>query len=109
MYFREQTIQVNTLSTTLLALLLLEWMKEKRPYRNAPAHLVFVSSREHLYPSIKHWDEWGEHEGILRHFSSKENWPAWWSTFEPNYANSKLLLMYAIDGISKQALGPDGK
>jgi NAD(P)-dependent dehydrogenase (short-subunit alcohol dehydrogenase family) len=106
----EETLQVNTLSTTLLGLLLLAWMKEERTHRKAPAHIVFVTSRDHLYPDITHWAEWAGQEGILRHFSSKENWPTGlWATTQPNYANSKLLVMYAIDKISKQALGPNGE
>ncbi|KAI1779471.1 NAD(P)-binding protein [Hypoxylon cercidicola] len=104
----EQTIQVNALSTILLALLLLSWMKE-RTHRQSPAHLVFTSSRDHLYPNIKHWAEWAENEEILHHLSDKKSWPWFWTTSEPNYANSKLLLMYSVREIISQALGPDGE
>ncbi|CAG8974564.1 hypothetical protein HYALB_00004360 [Hymenoscyphus albidus] len=100
----EQTIQVNTLSTTLLGLLLLAWMKSERPRREYPAHLVFVTSRDHLYPNIKNWPTWAEQGGILSHLNSKENWPDLWKTTLPNYANCKLLVMYAIAELSKQAL-----
>lgn len=106
---REETIQVNALSTTLLGLLLLDWMKQQRAHRTSPAHLVFVTSRDHLYPDISHWAEWSRHEGLLRHLSRKEDWPAWWATTEPNYASSKLLVMYAIDRISEMAKGPEGE
>ena len=84
-------------------------MKSTSSHRKAPAHLVFVTSRDHLYPDITEWAEWARQEGILRHLSREENWPPWWDGTEPNYGNSKLLLMYAIEEISKQALGPDGE
>ncbi|KAI9692845.1 MAG: hypothetical protein M1822_004839 [Bathelium mastoideum] len=105
----ETTIQNNTLSTTLLGLLLVSWMKEERPHRSDLAHLVFVTSRDHLDPDITHWAEWAKEEGILNHFNDHENWPHWLATTEPNYANSKLLVMYAIEEISKQAIGSDGE
>lgn len=108
MHPREETIQVNTLSTTLLGLLLLQWMKAERKYRKSPAHLVFVNSRSHLDSDITMWSEWAERDGLLRHLSSKEHWSAGAGTgLTPNYENSKLLLMYAIEEICKQALGPD--
>lgn len=107
--FREQTIQVNALSTILIAWLLLAWMKEGHKTREKPAHMVFVSSRDHLYPDIKHWVKWSEQGGILRHLSSKENYPPLWQTTEPNYANSKLVMMYGVEEICKRALGPDGE
>ncbi|KAI6089745.1 NAD(P)-binding protein [Hypoxylon rubiginosum] len=105
----EETIQVNALSTILLGLLLSEWMKLERGNRETPAHLVFVSSRDHLYPDVSHWAEWSKQGGILHHLSSQQNWPPWWATTEPNYDNSKLLLMYAIDEILKRVLGPDNE
>jgi quinol monooxygenase YgiN len=82
-------------------------MKEAQEHRKAPAHLVFVSSRDHLDPNIMMWERWAENEGILQHLSSMENWAA--SAMSSNYGNSKLLLMYAIEEVCKQALGPDGE
>jgi hypothetical protein len=84
-------------------------MKEGREARQDPAHLVFVSSRDHLYPDIKQWAEWAGQGGILRHLSRKENWPPLWKTTEPNYANSKLVLMYGVEEICKRSLGPNGE
>ncbi|KAI1759343.1 hypothetical protein GGR53DRAFT_527500 [Hypoxylon sp. FL1150] len=105
----EQTIQVNALSTILLGLLLLPWMKEERAHRESPAHLVFTSSRDHLYPNAREWAVWAKNEGILNHLNDDKNWPSFWATQKPNYANSKLLLMYGIREITDRALGPDGK
>lgn len=106
---REQTIQVNTLSTTLLGLLLVSWLKEERARRITPAHLIFVTSRDHLYPNIDQWSKLAEKKGLLNHFSDEKRWPSIWDDMQPNYGNSKLLVMYAIEEISKRALGPDGE
>ncbi|PYI02921.1 putative short chain dehydrogenase/ reductase [Aspergillus sclerotiicarbonarius CBS 121057] len=100
----EQTIQVNTLSTTLLGLLLLQWMKQ--PGRDTKPHLVFVTSRDHLDPDITTWADWSNQDGILRHFSDEKRWPV--GQLDPNYANSKLLLTYAVEEICKRAAGPNG-
>ncbi|KAK2828962.1 hypothetical protein FQN49_007230 [Arthroderma sp. PD_2] len=102
----EQTIQVNTLSTTLLGLLLLSWMKQKQNDRGT-SHLVIVTSRDHLDPDITTWAGKSANGGILRHFSSKENWPSGQSL--PNYGNSKLMLTYAVEEMCKRAIGQDGK
>ncbi|KAK2609480.1 hypothetical protein N8I77_002977 [Diaporthe amygdali] len=105
----EMTIQVNTLSTTLLGMLLLDLMKSERPNRNSPARIVFVTSRSHLYPDISHWQEWAEQGSILQRLSDQKYWPAPWKLQQPNYGDSKLLMMYAIKEICERALGPDGE
>ncbi|KAF2258614.1 NAD(P)-binding protein [Lojkania enalia] len=106
----ERTIQINTIGTTLLSLLLLGWMREARSHRKSPAHIVFVSSRDHLYNDIDPLVRWSqEKDGILRQVSSKDNWDGgFWET-QPNYNVSKLLLMYMIEGVSELARGPDGE
>jgi hypothetical protein len=98
---------VNTLSTTLLGILLLRLMKQKPDGAARKPHLVFVTSRDHTDPDITHWKEWAADEGILRYISDKQNWPL--EDVEPNYANSKLLLTYAVEEICKQAVGPSGR
>ncbi|CAN9404265.1 unnamed protein product [Alternaria alternata] len=102
----EQTIQVNTLSTTLLGLLLLQWMRTTHSGVARKPHLVFVTSRDHIDPDIVDWTQWATNEGILRHCSAPRNWPS--HQIEPNYANSKLLLTYAVDEICKIAAGSEG-
>ncbi|KAH8805422.1 putative short chain dehydrogenase/ reductase [Xylogone sp. PMI_703] len=104
----EETIQINTLNTTLLGLLLLPWMKEERVHRETPAHLVFVSSKSHLDADIASWAKWAKNGGVLRHCSKRENWSSGVLS-TPSYDNSKLFLMYAVEEICKQALGPDGE
>lgn len=90
-------------------MLLLDMMKSERANRSSPAHIVFVTSRDHLYPDISSWKKWSEDEGLLNRFSDSKHWPAPWKLQEPNYPESKLLLTYAIEEICKQALGPDGE
>ncbi|KAJ8105588.1 hypothetical protein ONZ43_g7371 [Nemania bipapillata] len=105
----ERTIQINTIGTTLVGLLLVAWMREGRAERSSPAHLVFLSSREHLYPNLDELTEWSQREGgILRQVCSKENWPGGFWDAEPNYAVSKLMIMHTIEEISRLARGPDG-
>lgn len=104
------TLQVNALSTSLLGLLLVDWMKAEQPYRKTPAHLLFVTSRDHLYANIQNWGKLCENDrGLLRHFSDRKHFPAWWQSTTPNYDVSKLLVTYAIEKISRLALGPDGE
>ncbi|KAI0426469.1 putative short chain dehydrogenase/ reductase [Xylaria sp. FL1042] len=103
----EQTIQVNTLSTTLLGLLLLRWMKRTRKGAKASPHLVFVTSRDHLDPDITEWPRWHVQGGVLKHFSEKGAWPS--HMLEPNYAVSKLMLTYAVGNICNMAAHPDGE
>ncbi|XXG97168.1 hypothetical protein Hte_003463 [Hypoxylon texense] len=100
----EQNIQVNALSTALLGLLLLPWMKAERVHRSTLAHLAVVSSSRHLEPDIQQWKEWAAASGgVLKHFNKPENWPG------PNgiYAVTKLMAQYAVDELVELALGPD--
>lgn len=107
---REKTIQVNTIGSTLIGLLLLGWMRGGRGQRQSPAHITFLSSREHLYPDLDELTLWSQREdGILRQVCSKENWPGGFWDAEPNYAVSKLLKMYTIEEIARLARGPDGE
>ncbi|KAJ9132604.1 NAD(P)-binding protein [Pleurostoma richardsiae] len=104
----EESIQVNTLSTVLLALLLLPWMKASRKQRQSAPHLTFVSSGTHASPDVAEWPRWAEKEGgILAHLNKEENWPN--RPIDAMYAISKLLLEYAIREICRLALGPGGE
>jgi hypothetical protein len=93
-----------------MGLLLLGWMRGARDHRRSPAHLIFLSSREHLYPDLDELSSWSQRkDGILRQVCSKENWAGGFWDAEPNYAISKLLVMYTIEEISRLARGPDGE
>lgn len=102
----EMDIQVNHLSTTLLALLLLSGMKEERKNRSSPAHLGIVNSIAHYSENIRSWPSWIEKDGgVIAHLSK----PKSWSGLSSQYSYSKLLNQYAIREIAKLAIGPDGK
>ncbi|KAL1850436.1 hypothetical protein Daus18300_012914 [Diaporthe australafricana] len=104
----EEIIQVNTLSTSLLALLLVPWMKQQRGHRSAPARVVFVSSGLHMSVDIKPWAEYAKTEGgVLAHYSKEESFEA--GLTSPMYNYSKLMLMYALEEVSKMALGKNGE
>ncbi|OTA83616.1 hypothetical protein M434DRAFT_24766 [Hypoxylon sp. CO27-5] len=101
----EQNIQVNALSTALLGLLLMPWMKAERAHRSAPAHLAVVGSSRHLEPNIQEWKKWATESGILKHFSKPENWPG----PDGMYATTKLMVQYAVRELTEMALGSDGR
>lgn len=48
-------MQVNAVSTALLGVLLVSWMKDLRPSRAAPARLTFVTSGTHLDADTTGW------------------------------------------------------
>lgn len=91
----EQTIQVTVLSTALLALLLLPWMKVGG---KGKAHLGFVTSGRHRTVSVDTWPR----ENVLQWLSQKENWPA------SMYATAKLLEQFVANEVAKLAIGPGG-
>jgi NAD(P)-dependent dehydrogenase (short-subunit alcohol dehydrogenase family) len=93
----EETIQVNVLSTALLALLLLPWIKEAG---NGKAHLGFVTSGGHRDTPIDRWPE----VNTIDWLSKEENWPA-----KGMYSTSKLLEHYVVREITKLGSGPDGR
>ncbi|KAI5863454.1 NAD(P)-binding protein [Durotheca rogersii] len=103
----EQNIQVNALSTALLAALLVPRMKAERRHRAAPAHLAIVTSGRHLEPDVQQWESWiaGKEGGILRHLNRPENWPS----ADAMYAATKLMVHLAVEELAKMALGPDGR
>lgn len=109
---REETIQVNTLSTVLLALLLLPWMRQKRRAAagggRAPARVVLVSSRSHVWADVSAWPAYlREDGGVIAHFAREENFPA--GVEGPLYPASKLMLQYAVEGLSGLALDSSGE
>lgn len=105
---REEIIQINTLSTSLLAMLLVPWMREQRGRRSTPSRMVFVSSGLHMSVDIKPWSTYVESEGgVLAHFSKEENFEG--GLTGPMYNYSKLLLMYALEEVSKMALNEHGE
>ncbi|KAK7918205.1 hypothetical protein PG985_010079 [Apiospora marii] len=105
----QEELQVNTLSSVLLALLLMPWLRAERRNRYSPAHLAFTTSSASLANDISKWEGWSSQnggEGILNHWNKKETWPPGLSG---GYGISKALLMYACRELVKMAVGPDGK
>ncbi|KAI3327981.1 NAD(P)-binding protein [Xylariaceae sp. AK1471] len=100
----EQTIQVNVLSTVLLALLLLPWMKIERKNRSSPAHLSIVGSSQHLEPDIEAWKTYIAKEGgVLAHYRDPKNWPG----PKTMYGATKLMVHYAANELAELAKGED--
>ncbi|KAI0418687.1 hypothetical protein F5X98DRAFT_107862 [Xylaria grammica] len=103
----DQNIQVNVLSTTLLALLLLPWMKAERANRSSSAHLSFVGSSSHMLADLKAWEgSIASDGGVLAHYRDSKNFPT-----DPNvmYAATKMMLHYAVDKLAGLAEGTDSR
>ncbi|KAI0459019.1 hypothetical protein F5B21DRAFT_375474 [Xylaria acuta] len=103
----DQNIQVNVLSTTLLALLLLPWMKAERANRSSAAHLTIVGSSSHLNADMAAWEGYiaGDGDGgVLAHYRDAENWPE-----DPDvmYSATKMMAHYAADELAKLAKGEE--
>lgn len=94
-YGWEQTLQVNTLSTTLLAILLLPKLKRSRSEDTIPV-LEFVSSGRHYVAKFTETQQHDVTLNLLEDFSKQE-------TFERGllYRTSKLFLMYAMQTLAK--------
>lgn len=101
----EEDLQVNAVSTTLLGLLLLAWMKEEHQNRDSPAHLGFVNSGQAAGADIERWTSWAGDGGVLTHLSKEENWGGNGDA----YNSSKLISLYGIMEISKLAVGANGR
>lgn len=96
----EETLQVNVLSTALLAILLLPWMKTAG---RGQSHLVFVTSGLHTTINV---EEPFPQTDILEYFNKPENFRDGGSGM---YGISKLLETYVVNEIVKLAKGPDGR
>jgi len=96
----EEMLQVNVLSTALLALLLLPWVKEAG---GGTAHLGIVTSGTHRSVPID--AEGFPKENVLKFFSEKEHFPKG----RGMYAISKLFEQYVAFEVAKLAVGSDGK
>lgn len=95
----EETLQVNTLSTVSLGLLLLPWMKACR-LQGQRQHLGFVSSELHTMPNIETEDF--PKDGVLQYWSGEKHFLG-----PGTYALSKLLMMYGVAEIVKLAQSDD--
>ncbi|KAF4611328.1 hypothetical protein G7Y89_g15685 [Cudoniella acicularis] len=90
----EGDLQVNTLSTSLLGILILQWMRDlKKP--GQLQHLCFIATGAFTDVDIKS-KTFPKHD-VLRTVNSHDNYvsPRW------NYFISKLFLVYAMKELSK--------
>jgi NAD(P)-dependent dehydrogenase (short-subunit alcohol dehydrogenase family) len=90
----EETIQVNTISTVLLAVLLLPVL-EKSSTLKQPAHLTFVSSGTALRVKASDFSAFAEAD-VLNALSEEKAW----SGAQAQYSRSKLLLEYGVRHIA---------
>ncbi|KAH8807313.1 hypothetical protein F5884DRAFT_675313 [Xylogone sp. PMI_703] len=95
----DETLEVNFLSTTLLALLLLPKLRESSKTPDWTARLSIVASRGHQY--VSDGEAWQEAPDIMKALNEPRDWD--------RYGTSKLLLIYAINEITKLCTTPDGK
>ncbi|KAH7355449.1 hypothetical protein BKA65DRAFT_498436 [Rhexocercosporidium sp. MPI-PUGE-AT-0058] len=95
----ETDTQVNTLSTILLGLLLLPWLREiKKPGQTH--HLGFVGSSSHYRPDISKFPQ----QGVLEARNDPKNFVSG----VHNYGISKLLFHYGALELAKLAVDEDG-
>jgi NAD(P)-dependent dehydrogenase (short-subunit alcohol dehydrogenase family) len=96
----ETDLQINTLSTTLLSLLLIPWM---RSIQRGIQHLTIVGSSSHREVDILA-SSFPKHQ-VLKYWNDENNYkPAMGA-----YTISKLLLHYAALEIAKLAENADGR
>jgi len=102
-YGWEGDLQVNTLSTTLLALLLLPKLRETRKLRGETSTLEVVSSGLHYVTKLSE-EEKSDEVGLLEVFNRPEGFVA-----GRQYGRSKLMLMYAVDALTELATTREGE
>lgn len=103
---RDQNIQVNVLSTTLLAILLLPWLKAERANRSSPAHISIVGSGTHIATNPRTWDDYITKDGgVLAHFRDPKNWPG----PDSMYTTTKMMVHYAAAELAKLAKGKNNR
>lgn len=96
----EETLQVNTLSTSLLALLLLPKLRECST-DSEPTHLSIVSSQQFVRVQA---DSLRTDEPLLEHLNSPQRFRG-----PKQYGISKLLLEYVVKNIASLVRGEDGR
>ena len=99
----EMDLQINTLGTTLIGLLMLQWMRSvKKPGQTQ--HLGFVGSGSH-FDLVDISSAAFAKEDALNFFNQKQNYPEG----RPQYGISKLFQQYAILEIAKLAHDMEGR
>lgn len=96
----EEDIQVNTLSTTLLAILLLPKLKESKQHTGKIPILEFVNSGQHQNAVVA--PEVRQKPSVLDHYNKKENHKE-----GSQYSFSKVFLMYATKKLADEISSGD--
>ena len=99
----EKTLQVNTLSTALLALLLLPHLKRCKEETGEPAHLTITSSGLHS-AAKEEWFEIPKSGTVLEKLSDEENFNR-----DKQYPSSKLLVEYMVQELATLATTENGE
>ncbi|UKZ82365.1 hypothetical protein TrVFT333_010153 [Trichoderma virens FT-333] len=98
----EETLQVNALATTFLALLLLPKMRQSSRPDWKPC-LSVVASRGHQM--VSDGAPWQDAPNCLEALNKEENF----GKSADRYCVSKLLVIYAVREVAKLALSPNGE
>ena len=105
----ESTIQVNTMGTALLGLLLLPKLKASKAAGKDLPHLVIVASEAHRWLEASDIPDPAEHGGsILRAVSDKPTNGRQWNPLLQN-ARSKLFDVYITRSLAALATQPNGE
>lgn len=96
----EETMQVNVLSTALLALLLLPKLRASKS-KDVTPHLTIVSSGLH---TAVNRDQLGDEGSLLAHCNAPENFSG-----GRQYSISKLFVMYVTHELAALATSPGGE
>lgn len=102
-YGWEADLQVNALSTTLLALLLLPKLRETGKLSGETPTLEVVSSGLHYVTKLSEEQKANDDVNLLEEFNRPEGFVA-----NRQYGRSKLMLMYAVDALTELATGDGG-
>lgn len=105
----ESTLQVNVMSTALLALLLLPKLRESKTSVEDIAHLVIVTSEAHRWIQATDIPNAGLQSGnILQSVNAPPADIKTWNGLHQN-AKSKLFAMYVMRSIAALATSPNGE
>jgi NAD(P)-dependent dehydrogenase (short-subunit alcohol dehydrogenase family) len=96
----EEDLQVNTLSTVLLSVLLLPKLKQSKHYTGKTPVLEFVNSGLHQSAVVP--PEVRQQPNILEHYNSRENFKE-----GSQYKFSKVFLMYATNKLASEISSAD--
>jgi NAD(P)-dependent dehydrogenase (short-subunit alcohol dehydrogenase family) len=99
----EKALQVSALSTPLLALMLVPWMRRAKSTNGQTKHLSVVSSSMAMLVDLT--DSKFPRHDVLRYWSEEKHF----SSFDQSYNRSRLFLEYAVAEIADMVRDKNGK